>query len=343
MKHKKMYLNNGLRSIILSISFMFAFYTLSAQGTDEQEIKEKKISYPTAKPAGFFQQQFTVDNIEDSPARFIIYRARLGFKGFLSEKIKYNFIIGAVEPPDRTPALVNGFIDFTIHPLFNIRTGQFLVPFGLEGPEPIFLNPAIERAVPTRKLNTYSMFRDIGINMYGSYSFVSYSLSVLNGKGANATESINPKDVALRVNLKLAEHFIAGLSGQVGTYETDSLDQFSRQRWGVHTEYYDEDRDFHFRGEFILLDKQIDTDAEEISMGGYLLFGYKFSKKLESILRLEYYQPDNENETYSGLTLGANYLFSKRTRLSLNGTTFSNSDNYNDFEYMLNIQLQFVL
>ncbi len=336
-------LKNGLRFFVLFISLIFFFYTLFSQSINTQNIEETKTSFPTVEPAGFLQQHFTVDNIKDSPAQFSIHRARLRVRGSFSEKIRYNFIIGAVEPPDRSPALVNGFVDIEFHPYFNLRTGQFLVPFGIEGPEPIFLNPAIERSFPSRRLNTYRMFSDVGINIYGRYSIINYSLSVLNGKGANIPESIDPKDVLLRLNFIFTENFMAGLSGQTGRYETGSLDIFSRQRFGTHFEFNDVNSKNRFRGEFIYMDRQVEADVNEISMGGYLLYGYKFSEKLESIYRLEYYRPDNHDNTYYGLTLGGNYLLAGKTRLALNCIGYTETGNFNSIQYLLNIQLQYVL
>jgi hypothetical protein len=336
-------LKSGLRFSVLYISLIFFSNTLSSQSIDTTNVEENKKSFPTVEAAGFIQQHFTVDNITGSPAQFSIHRARLGVRGSISEKIKYNFIIGAVEPPDRSPALVNGFIDIEFHPLFNLRTGQFLVPFGLEGPEPIFLNPAIERSFPTRRLNPYRMFRDVGINIFGRYSIVNYSLSIVNGKGANIQESIEPKDFLLRLNFLLTPNFMAGISGQTGRYETGSLDIFSRQRAGAHFEFNDAKSKNRFRGEFIYLDRQVETDVNEISMGGYLLYGYKFSENLESIYRLEYYRPDNHDNTYYGLTLGGNYLLADKTRVSLNCTGYTETGNLNNIQFLSNIQLQYVL
>lgn len=343
MLHLNLSLRIGSSISVLLISLIFFFYTLSCQSISAQNTEENKRSFPSVEPVGFVQQHFSLDNIKDNPVQFSIHRARLGVRGSFSEKIKYNFVIGAVEPPNRSPALVNGFFDISIHPFFNIRTGQFLVPFGLEGSEPVFLNPAIERSLPARSLNTYRMFRDVGVNIYGRYSIVNYSLSVINGKGANITESIDSKDVLLRLNFNLTENFIAGLSGQTGKYETDSFDIFSRKRFGTHFEYIDINSKNRFRGEFIYLDKQTKTNMNEISMGGYLLYGYKISGKLESIHRLEYYQPNNQDYTYYGLTLGGNYLLTDKARLSLNCIGYTETGSFKNIQYHLNVQLQYVL
>ncbi len=111
-------------------------------------------------------------------------------KGTITDRITVNLIGGYVEPPNNTPRLVNAFIDFDIHPLLQLRTGQFLLPFGIEGPQPIFLNPSIERSNAIRRLNTFSMFRDVGIQISGHYSIFDYAVALVNGKGANQPEQI---------------------------------------------------------------------------------------------------------------------------------------------------------
>ncbi|MGM0532425.1 MAG: hypothetical protein ACQER7_13855 [Bacteroidota bacterium] len=52
--------------------------------------------------------------MKDTP-NFSIHRSRLGFTGNISKNIRLNFIVGATEPPDNSPALVNVFTDFTSH------------------------------------------------------------------------------------------------------------------------------------------------------------------------------------------------------------------------------------
>ena len=243
----------------------------------------------------------------------------MGFKGNISEIIQINFIGGTVEPPNNTPALVNAFADFTIDSLFNLRAGQFIIPFGLEGPKPIPKNPAIERAFSTRKMNPYRMFRDIGMMAYGEYSFINYSVAVVNGNGANVTENLYRKDVLGRLDFTLADGLIAGFSGHIGNFESDTVKQLSRQRLGAHAEY--KNAPFHLRGEVILHDQETATDSWEQSIGGYFLGKQEIAEKWEAIGRWDYHEPDNRNNIYQGLTLGANYRLSSFSSLSLNGTS----------------------
>ena len=132
-----------------------------------------------------------------------------------------------------------------------------------------------------------------------------------------------------RINFGLSQELKIGFSGQIGSYESDSLQNLSRQRFGAHIEYYGEDRKFRFRGELMTLDNQVAATVKNISVGGYILGGYKIAEKPEGIGRIAYYQPDNKNDTYYGLTIGGNYNIANRTRLSLNGMASTDANDFN--------------
>lgn len=315
---------------------------MAESGSDSLKHNDKTV-IADWQPVGFVQQHFFIDNIEDNPSYFSIHRARIGISGNLNKKINLNFVIGALEPPDRKPAMVNAFADFSIHPLFNLRTGQFLVPFGLEGPEVITLNPAIERAYPTRQINNYRMFRDIGLMLQGTYLFINYSFAALNGTGANVPENIDPKDFVFRTIFTLSPDIKAGFSAQTGKFENTEGVIRNRQKWAVHSEY-DFDSGF-LRGEFIKQYTDRDPEPEKtVSLGGYLLAGYRVSDEINFISRYEYYSPGNDaTYKYHGVMLGVNYFFNSRTRFSVNGTGSTFTRIGNNMQYVMNMQLQFVL
>ncbi|MFP4622459.1 MAG: hypothetical protein ACLFM7_14210, partial [Bacteroidales bacterium] len=98
---------SGLLQTVLILFLILAVpYSIRAQEGGE-------ISYPDLTPAGFLQTHFSADDVADNPANFSIHRARMGFTGNLSENIELNLIIGATEPPNDSPALVDAFTDFT--------------------------------------------------------------------------------------------------------------------------------------------------------------------------------------------------------------------------------------
>lgn len=300
--------------------------------------------FPALRFAGFLQQQFVSDQNPDNPASFTIKRARLGVKGAITESISLNVVGGYAEPPDNSPRLVNAFVDFDLHPMLQLRTGQFLLPFGLEGPEPIFLNPAIERSHSIRRINTFTMFRDVGIQLSGEKSIFSYALALVNGAGANQEAQIEPKDLMGRVSIRPLEHFTIGLSGHTGSYQPDpgTGDYESQNRAGI---------DFRFkrdpllvRGEWILRRDHLPTGGTLKMRGGYLLGGYRFSEQIEGIARFEYFEPNSSmgDDHLKAFAVGANFYFRGNTRLSLN-YEFIDDRSMPDLGNLLTAQMQVVL
>lgn len=305
-------------SIWLILLFLISLQgnVILAQNTGDQPDQ----NLPSYKFGGFLQQQFIADQSPDFPNRFSIHRARLGVSGSITERIKINLIGGYSEPPNNTPRLVNAFIDFNIHPLLQLRTGQFLLPFGLEGPKPIFLNSAIERTYAIRRMNTFTMFRDIGVQLSGKTSALSYSVALVNGAGANNTEQMNPKDVMGRVGLNLTKETQFGFSGHLGNYQPDPVsdNSYTRQRIGLDVNY--SGQPLFIQGEYQWRWDDLPGNNQQTLKGGYILTGYRFMDDLEAITRFEVFDSGTsiENNQLTAFTIGSSYYFSGNTRLSLN-------------------------
>lgn len=329
-------------SIFFFISFLIQGLILTPAATAQSTDSES--SLPSFKVGGFLQQQFITDQTSGSPVRFATHRARLGVTGKITEHISVNLIGGYTETPNNTPRLVNAFVDFDVHPLLQVRTGQFLAPFGLEGPQPIPLNPAIERSTAIRQLNTFMMFRDVGIQLSGSQSILNYAVALVNGTGANQTEQIDPKDVTGRVGINLTENLAIGVSGHMGQYQIDpSIDDHeSRFRAGADISY--NGTPLFLRGEYILRQDDLPSGENLKMNGGYLLGGYKLSEDLETIIRYEYYEPNTstQDDHLTIITLGANYYFVGNTRISANYEFRDNRMNP-DIGNLLTVQMQVTL
>lgn len=302
------------------VLLLLLFATTGIHTATAQTLSEEEKDFPSYDFGGFLQQQFIADGTPDSPARFSIHRARLGVTGQITDRITVNLIGGYTEPPNNTPRLVNAFIDFDLHPLLKLRTGQFLVPFGLEGPQPIPLNPAIERSTAIRGLNSFAMFRDVGIQVSGSRSMFNYAVAVVNGAGANQTEQIDPKDIIGRIGVNLTDEIEVGLSGHAGQYQPDpAVDNHeSRYRVGLDARY--EGNPIFLRGEYqVREDDQATTDSQKMN-GGYMLGGYELTNNLEAIARYEYIDRNTSinDDHFTGFTIGTSYYFIGNTRLSAN-------------------------
>lgn len=309
-----------------------------------QTVYAQTTNLPSLKLGGFLQQQFIIDETPESAARFSIHRARVGVTGSITDNIRVNVIGGYVEPPDRTPRLVNAFIDFDVHPLFQVRTGQFLVPFGIESPEVIIFNPAIERTTAIRRLNPYMMFRDIGVQIGGRGSIMNYKIALVNGKGANQTEQFDPKDVLGRIGITPVEHFELGVSGHFGQYQPEltSDSHESRMRAGVDVSYSGDP--VYFRAEYIVREDDLPDGGSREMNGWYLLGAYKFTDKIQGIARFESYDPETsiDDNNYTGILIGANYYFVGNTRLSLN-YEFRDDKLNPDLGNLLTVQMQVAL
>ena len=326
---------------ITSIAIFLLFLTSSvyAQSSDSEQV-----IYPSYSLFGFVQQQYVDDRTPNTPAGFSIHRARLGVTGSITDNLRVRILGGFVEPPQNNPQLLHAHMDYRINPLLTIRAGQFLLPFGIEGFEGIPLNPAIERSIAVRRLNTFRMFSDIGVQVSGNLSRINYAVALVNGTGANQAEQMNLKDVIGRVGIELADNFEIGLSGHAGNYQPaqDPDNDQARYRAGIDMEYSGDP--LFFRGEFITRNDH-QPDSETITMnGGYILGGLAITDRLEGVTRFEYFTPntDANDNRYVGYTVGANYYFVGRTRLSVN-YEFRDDEMNRDNGNMLTVQMQIVL
>lgn len=322
--------------------FIFVIIITSYPAAAVQDSTSSPEQNPQFRIVGFLQQQYIDDQTTGRHSQFTIHRARIGIAGRITDRISVNIVGGAVEPPDRTPRLVNAIVDIDIHQLLNVRMGQFLAPFGLEGPEVITFNPAIERSAAIRRLNTFTMFRDIGVQLSGHYSMLSYKIAMINGDGANPTINTPNNDFTGRLAAKPLRGFEIGVSGHLGHFQSPNGDTRRRNRTGFDFNY-----DYNvilLRGEYIIRRDEISPDDYTKRTGGYILGGLRIGTNWELIGRVELYDPDTslDNNRYTGITFGGNYYFRGRSRVSAN-YEFRTDDNFTELGNLLTVQMQLTL
>ena len=323
---------------LITILLLFLTSSVYAQSSDSEHG-----SYPSYSLFGFVQQQFVEDLTPGSPAGFSIQRARMGVRGKISENLSFRLFGGFIEPPQSNPQLVHAYMDYEVNSYLNIRAGQFLAPFGIEGNEGIILNPAIERSLTLRRLNTFRMFSDIGVQAFGSLSRFNYAVALVNGTGANRAEQIDPKDFIGRVGFNLTDGLEIGLSGHAGYYLTgQGLDE-ERARYRAALDVNYKNGPLFIRGELVTRQDNITNSQNVVMNGGYLLTGYKLTDSFEAIVRYEHLNPnsDVDNNRLEIITLGANYYLMGRSRLSVN-YEFRDDKVNEDLGNLLKAQLQFV-
>lgn len=317
---------------------------VQGQSTESDDVPDgPDFSWHAYEIFGYLQQQVVADETDDSPTRYQIPRARIGVRGPITDLISINIFGGYIEPPNDTPQLVDAFVDFDIHPFLQLRSGQFILPFGLEGPSPIIHIPTIERSTATRRLNPFRMFRDMGLQASGNMDGFSYAVALVNGEGANQREQIEPKDVMGRAGMALTDDLGVGVSGHVGYYQPPgSGNEESRYRFGIDINY--DNGPLLLRGEYMIHRDDLPSGNNIHMNGGYVVGGYQLLETLEGIARIGYFDPATsvEDNYMTILTAGVNYTFLNANRLSFN-YEFRDDRLNPDLGNLLTIQMQVVL
>lgn len=287
----------------VSVLFLLLSVSLFAQSTSSIDV------------GGYVQIQAQYGESDGGVDDFLVPRARISLNGVATENVSYGFSIGASESPDDEPRMVNAYVDFNYVPNTTIRVGQALLPFGLEGSETIPGNPDIDRSTMVKQTNTFSLFRDRGIQIRGAYNRLYYGVAVVNGSGANSRDDSSSKDVLGQVRYAVMPNVKVGLSGHTGSVTSDTV-KLDRSRVGLDAEWQIESS--RIRGEYIVLTKEASVGSDVTSSGWYLLGATRFLPKWESVFRVEHYVPNNadQDSRVSAASLTLHYVLTGMSRLS---------------------------
>lgn len=271
--------------------------------------------------------------LDEDKSTFDIRRARLDIKGDIGKMFDYRAHVEFASGP----RLLDAHIRVKIEPYFNIQVGQFKVPFSLENPySPVGLE-CIDNAMVIAKLvgyedvcNINANGRDIGIMLYGGifqregHNIMDYSIGVFNGSGINTKDNNKSKDVIARINVNPIKTVTLSVSGYLGeAYLNDSTHHATRDRLGLGVRY--NNKKWMFRSEYLY-----GMTHKTESMGAYAVLAYTFFKKLQPLIRFDYFQQDINKASTGEIDYmaGINYWFiPQKVGLQLNFTykTFSDS------------------
>jgi len=303
---------------LIAVMVSLLLTTAQAQTGDQAEGDKNKtasavLSSLPIKLSGYAQIQGAWEN--EANDTFSIRRARLTLSGQLLKSLRLKVQLDFT----KSPALLDAQAEVVPRREISFRAGQFLVPFSLENitssSDLLTINrsQAVEKLVPGR--DNGSSGRDIGAAFFGSYSIFDYTLSILNGSGANKADSNDHKDLAVR----LVTHPLKTLSLGISIYNgrqtaSDSPALLLRNRYGLELAF--NYQRFGLQAEFI--QAKDDMIKKE---GWYALATYSvIRQKLQLVTRLEAINldrnlPDQKTTIY---TAGANWFLTSRSKFQAN-------------------------
>jgi len=236
---------------------------------------------------------------------------------------------------------------------FNVRVGQYKVPFTLENPISL---TQLEAIMNTRSVSSLAGMgtdvgvnngagRDIGIQISGSllpgtnHDYIQYWAGVFQGTGINRREDNNVKDFATTLALQPVKGFrLAGsmYAGQATYSIADgTVQDHVRNRWALSADYKS-DR-FYGRTEWINAN---DGGIKKEGLYGTALW-YFVPDKFNAFLRADhFYNNKDTKEKAMDYTGGINYYFAPSCRLQLNYTYSDVSDNWTSTQTSHNVYAQ---
>ena len=231
--------------------------------------------------SGFAIAQYQWSNPKDNEANtFNLRMARVALDGKVAGDFYWKTqiqITGNTSTLASSPRLVDLFVEWQKYKAFNLRLGEFQVPFTFESPiHPIDVG-FMDNGQAVLKLTGYSdrsgmhssNGRDIGIMAQGDFlknangrNLLHYAVSVVNGQGINLKDVDQRKNLVASLWVMPIEGMRIGVSGWEGSYsrkgnwtDAQTVDKrngvrsLPQHRYAISGEYASDG--FTFRSEFI--------------------------------------------------------------------------------------------
>ena len=249
---------------------------------------------------------------------FGLRRVRLITQGTLGGRVGYRVLLEpsglALGPagaaPFRGVPLVEAAVEYRAAPTATLRFGQQRLPYGLAASTgaPSLPTPEFPRATHLL-VQRVSIFRDIGLSVFGRAAGLEYGVGVFNGAGINvAADNNRVRDVLGRVSYAVRPGWTLGISGWRGRsgalYAPDGVprrtfyDDASFRRWGVDTRLAR--GPLHLAAEYLHDRTEHNPDAVSATPAGrsversgwYLLAAFRLVPRLEVVGRYDRWDPD---------------------------------------------------
>ena len=295
---------------------------IEENSSQQKDFLARKPSLQIGGYAMLFYQYDAVKNIHDIHPRFAFLR----IEGKLGTKFRYYLLSEFVHPQ-----LFEYYGEWMFSPAFNLRVGQYRIPFSIEN----FISPTtLESIRNTRTITSFagrssdvgvsSSGRDIGIMASGSFlkmndiNFFHYWVGCFQGTGMNTPENNAQKDFSgiLAVQPVKGLRFAGNLYRGTALYAIDENalpTNNTRNRWGLSADY-ETDR-FYARAEWL---NATDADTKKNGIYGTALW-YFIPEKLNFFGKIDRFNIDKSTTaTATDFIFGGSYYFFPRCRLQLN-------------------------
>jgi len=246
---------------------------------------------------------------------FSLRRARLSLAGDVIKNLKFKVQLDFV----KSPSLLDAIVEYEPSKAAGLRVGQFTVPFSLENVTPTPDVDTVNRSLVEESLapgrDNSASGRDVGIAVYGTWSFLEYTAGLFNGAGINKSDTNDHKDFSGRVVVHPFKFLALGGSLYRGKQSASSTAPLvTRNKEGLEAAFLLSG--FSLKSEYIHA-----RDGAVSKSGAYIQAGYfVVPGKWQGILKYDTLDGDRSvaGDGKRMITLGVNWIIAGRTRLQLN-------------------------
>jgi hypothetical protein len=301
---------------------MISLSKINAQDKNDERIgKIENIIARLPKISGILNMRYQYSDANESSNSFDIRRARLDFRGNISSSLEYRVHLEFA----RNPRILDAFVNWKAANAFNIKAGEFKIPFSLENPYSAQGLEMVDNSMVITGLSGYEDVsgisangRDIGVNLHGKflpqegYSSFEYSVGLFNGNGVNVSDNNKSKDFSGTFFANPLKEITLSLSHYNGSTGAQGA-AIQRVRTGGGARY--DNNKLLVRGEYIY-GKTGDMESE----GYYIVAGYFVHPKVQTLAKYDYFQRDIsvKESRQTNYVLGVNYFPVKNFHFKLN-------------------------
>ncbi|MDR2287376.1 MAG: OprO/OprP family phosphate-selective porin [Prevotellaceae bacterium] len=302
------------------ILFLLTFSETEAQDKTGDK-PENVVTRLVNRISGIVNMRYQYSDADEGVNSFDIRRARISFKGDVTPSVDYHLNVEFAG----NPKILDAFVNWHSIDAFNIKAGEFKVPFSLENPYSVQAYEMVDNSLVIIGLSGYndvsgisSNGRDIGVNFHGKffpvedYSVFEYSVGLFNGNGINVSDNNKSKDFAGTFYAHPLKEITLSISHYNGSAGLQG-ENIQRVRTGGGLRYVN--NKLLVRSEYIY-GKTGDINSD----GYYIVAGYFVHPKIQTLLKYDYFRRNiSAKETWqTNYIAGINYFPVKNFQFKLN-------------------------